>query len=267
MHTKIYYLYSHFRPDKQEIFYFGIGTKRDKKGNNCTIYDRAFSKNGRNNYWQNIVNLNPDYIINIIEESSDRKYIEFKEIELIRNFGRVDIGTGRLSNLCSGGEGTSDISESNRLLVSKRIKNWIKENSTERTAKIREKQGVPVIILDLNNNILKQVNSLGEATEFTNVPKQQINNVLAHNTKSAKNYVFVRTRDFDFSENYSITRNNGKHLQKCIEMLSLDNVLINTFNSTREAFKFLNKKQGTAISNALSKKSRKAYGYKWRYKE
>ena len=46
-----YYLYRHIRLDKNEVFYVGIGTKR-----NNNDYSRAYSKLLRNKWWNNIIN-------------------------------------------------------------------------------------------------------------------------------------------------------------------------------------------------------------------
>lgn len=101
---KKYYLYTHFRPDTQEIFYIGIGTK-NKQDLKYNSYTRAFNKIRRNNYWKNIVKLNPNYKVEIILESDDYEYIKEEEIRLIFIYGRKDLQKGNLCNMTNGGEG------------------------------------------------------------------------------------------------------------------------------------------------------------------
>lgn len=101
-----YYLYRHIRKDKNEPFYIGVGTK--KKGNGqVEIYIRSHTRYGRNRLWKSIVNKT-DYDIEVIMESDDRDFLLRKESEFIVMYGRIDIGTGTLSNFTDGGEGGSN---------------------------------------------------------------------------------------------------------------------------------------------------------------
>lgn len=97
-----YYLYRHIRPDKNEPFYIGIGTKVSI-GN---VYSRAYTKCKRTKIWNDIVNKNNgQYEIEIILESNDYVFIQNKEKEFIALYGRKDLGAGILANLTDGGEG------------------------------------------------------------------------------------------------------------------------------------------------------------------
>lgn len=95
-----HYLYRHIRLDKNEPFYIGIGTKTLR----CQ-YERANSKASRSSIWKNIVKKT-EYEIEILLESDDYEFIKQKEIEFIKMYGRIDKGTGTLSNLTNGGDGT-----------------------------------------------------------------------------------------------------------------------------------------------------------------
>ena len=97
-----YYLYRHIRLDKNEPFYIGIGSKKERLNNFHKIsseYERAYTKNKRNIYWKNIV-AKTDYIVEILLESDDYDFIKQKEVEFISNYNYT------LSNLTKGGEGT-----------------------------------------------------------------------------------------------------------------------------------------------------------------
>ena len=86
-------VYEHVRNDTNEVFYVGIGEKKD----------RAYVKCGRNPYWENVVNK-VGYTINIIHNDID--YEDAIEIEksLIAKYGRRDLGLGNLVNMTDGGE-------------------------------------------------------------------------------------------------------------------------------------------------------------------
>jgi hypothetical protein len=89
------YVYKHLRKDTNEVFYIGIGIKKN----------RATSKFGRNSIWKKIVDKT-DYIVEIIENDLTWKEACEKEKELIKFYGRIDLNTGTLSNMTDGGDGT-----------------------------------------------------------------------------------------------------------------------------------------------------------------
>jgi len=97
-----YYLYRHIRLDKNEPFYIGIGSRSEKEIENGK-YIRGCSSRTRNRYWINIVSKT-DYSTDILIESNDRHFIELKEKEFIAFYGRMDLKTGPLCNLTSGGD-------------------------------------------------------------------------------------------------------------------------------------------------------------------
>lgn len=88
-----YYLYRHIRHDTNEVFYIGIG------------YDpyRVKSKHARNIFWKYVVSKTT-YDYDVLLRSNSKDFIEQKEVEFIRLYGRRDLGTGTLVNLTDGGE-------------------------------------------------------------------------------------------------------------------------------------------------------------------
>lgn len=96
MNDKKYYVYSHTRLDKDEVFYIGISS----------IRYRSKSKHNRNKYWNNITNKT-EYKIDIIYENLSKKEACKLEKELILKYGRKDLNEGVLCNMTEGGDGTS----------------------------------------------------------------------------------------------------------------------------------------------------------------
>lgn len=92
----IWYVYIHVRLDTNEVFYVGIGKKKN--------YRRVNSKWNRNNFWRRVVSKT-DFESYIILDNLNSENAELKEIELIQFYGRRDKGLGTLVNLTDGGFG------------------------------------------------------------------------------------------------------------------------------------------------------------------
>lgn len=90
-----YYIYAHYRNDSGEVFYVGKG-----EGN------RHNSKQGRNQYWRNIVEKH-GYSIEILGYFETEEAAFLAERELIAKIGRKDLDKGPLANMSDGGEGAS----------------------------------------------------------------------------------------------------------------------------------------------------------------
>jgi len=85
-----YYIYFHINKTTGKVFYVGKGKDR-----------RAWRKEGRSYYWNNIVNKY-EYEIYIIHENlSEKRALDWEKL-YISMFGREN-----LCNLTNGGEGTS----------------------------------------------------------------------------------------------------------------------------------------------------------------
>jgi hypothetical protein len=131
-------VYQHRRLDTNEIFYIGIGKKKN----------RPYSKTKRNNYWNAIVNKY-GYSVEIIH--TDITWEQSCEIEkmLILKYGRKDIGTGVLSNMTDGGDGGINPNDIIRKMYSdKMIGNNYRKGSThtkETIEKIKNKRKLQII--------------------------------------------------------------------------------------------------------------------------
>ena len=116
-----YYVYRHIRLDKDQVFYVGIGKKSQKKNakSHKTIYDRAYSLSGRSNFWKGCAK--GGIKIEIIFETNDPIFLETKEKEFIKLYGRRNLGLGTLVNLTDGGRGLPGLRHS--LPTCNKIKN------------------------------------------------------------------------------------------------------------------------------------------------
>lgn len=92
-----WYLYRHLKPNG-EVFYIGIGKTRNFK--------RAYEKGNHNNYWYNTINKY-GYLVEVLKRKLTLDEACELEKILISWYGRMDLGTGKLVNLTSGGQGTN----------------------------------------------------------------------------------------------------------------------------------------------------------------
>ena len=95
----MYIVYQHRRLDNNIIFYIGIG--KDK--------NRAHNKSSRSKPWKDMIK-NHMYIVEIIHEGITKQEAILIEIDLIKKYGRRDLGTGELVNMTDGGEQHSGFS-------------------------------------------------------------------------------------------------------------------------------------------------------------
>jgi hypothetical protein len=101
-----HYIYRHIRLDTNTPFYIGLGTKQNKDRicAHRTEFSRAYSKASRYPAWKSIVER-VGYRVEILLQSNDYEFINEKEIEFIKIYGKICNGTGSLVNLTDGGGG------------------------------------------------------------------------------------------------------------------------------------------------------------------
>ena len=186
-------VYQHRRLDTNKIFYIGIGkTKR-----------RAYSKSKRNNYWFSII-LKTEYSIEILYDNIDWDTACEKEIELIKKYGRKDIGTGILCNMTDGGEGGVNPNQTTRnMFRDKMIGNTYRRGSTH-TEETRKK---------IKQNRQYQI--------FTDEHKKNISNglmgrIVSSDTRKKigeKNSISLKGRKLpkEVCEKMSLSRTGNKH--------------------------------------------------------
>jgi hypothetical protein len=108
------YVYRHIRLDKNEPFYIGIGSDANGK------FSRAHHTK-RNTIHQKITNKTDFKIEIVLDDLSWEEACE-KEKELIKLYGRIDLGTGILANMTIGGDGIIDLSEESRKIMSEKAR-------------------------------------------------------------------------------------------------------------------------------------------------
>lgn len=179
-----YYLYRHIRLDNNEVFYIGIGKKRKHYTNYRTEYCRAFSIK-RSNFWKKIINKT-DYKIEIVLESTDRKFIENKEVEFIKLYGRRNLKQGTLVNLTDGGEGVVNH------IPSKLAREKSRERiiSMNKSRKYFKKPYQAQMVLNLETGII--YDSMREAYNTTSkYTESHFHLMLANKTKNKTNFIKI----------------------------------------------------------------------------
>lgn len=216
-----YYLYRHIRLDNNQIFYIGYGRKIKNYRCHKKEYERAFSKQGRNNFWWNIVNK-AGYKVEIILETDSFEEIEEKEVEFIKLYGRRNLGKGSLVNLTDGGGGCKNISGAT--LAKKKAKkvdmnhinkmtelrilsgvtdaqreaareNMIKLNKSEshrkkNSLKMSERLKKPINQYDLEGNFIQQWDSLKSACKTLNIHSPNISANLKGITSNSGGFIW-----------------------------------------------------------------------------
>jgi hypothetical protein len=150
---KKYYLYVHYRIDKQEPFYIGIGTKTRKNE-----YNRAMDYNKRSQFWKRVANKSR-YNVMIISESDSKEEIIKQEINYIKLLGKKKDKLGTLVNITDGGEGmtghkiiwTEESKNKIRIANSKRV---ISEETREKLRIALKARGI--INKKLHNGNIKE---------------------------------------------------------------------------------------------------------------
>lgn len=103
-------VYQHRRLDTNEIFYVGIGNKKTRAFVGTSVSKTKRKTKWRNPHWNNIA-IKTDIVVELVYEDISYELALNKEKELILKYGRIDLGTGTLTNLTDGGEGTVGFSD------------------------------------------------------------------------------------------------------------------------------------------------------------
>jgi len=120
-------VYKHIRSDTNEVFYIGIGKKKN----------RMTSHSNRNNHWHNIVKKY-GFIAEIIEDDLSWECACEREKYWIKYYGRKDLNEGNLVNLTDGGEG----------IVGNIVSHTVRQKMSENNGKYWKYNPVPIETLN-----------------------------------------------------------------------------------------------------------------------
>lgn len=132
-------VYQHRRLDTNEIFYVGIGKSIRRAYIGSTVRKLMRKTRWRNNHWNHIV-LNTEYEIEILHNGIDYEEAKRIEVDLIKQYGRRDLGLGSLVNMTDGGDGTPNVSEE--------VKKKITRLGMKHTEESKRKIGIASSILN-----------------------------------------------------------------------------------------------------------------------
>ena len=181
------YVYSHIRLDTNEVFYIGIG-KNDN-------YKRASYRHHRTLHWNNIIKKCGWSVIIVFDNLTWLDACQ-KEKELIKKYGRIDLGTGCLVNFTGGGEGALGIKwskETNQKRVESRRKNGTLTRTEETKIKISKS------MIDKNNKKVIDVEtgiiykSVTEAAEKLNINRVTLTDYLSGKIKNKRQLCYLTT--------------------------------------------------------------------------
>lgn len=122
-----YYIYAHYAKDSGTPFYIGVGTKL-----------RAYDCKKRSVIWKRYMKKH-GLVIKILQENLNKETAMSTEKQLIKEYGRINNGTGVLVNLTDGGEGTYGIirsEETRKKLSEAQKKNTHSEETKDKLRKI-----------------------------------------------------------------------------------------------------------------------------------
>lgn len=260
--------------DKNEPFYIGISSEEGYK------YTRAYTKKARNNLWYKIVNKT-SYQVDILIDNISIEEAYSKETEFINMYGRIDLGTGTLTNMTDGGESLVNLSTETRLMMGNNIS-------------LRQQK--PILQYSLSGEFIKEWESAKKASEVLKIPASHITKVCKKKAYMAYgfiwmykigDYILQKITEIDHRKSRIITdyssyrdpeinarRVASRDLVAMAEKIKIpiyqynkSGDLIREWSSATDAGNFLGIKHISSISSCCTGNRNSAFGFVWRYKD
>lgn len=258
-----YYLYRHIRPDKNEPFYIGIGTKNQDKfvKGPKSEYQRAYNKCSRSKIWWDIVNKNDGkYEVEILMECDDYKFVENKEIEFVKLYGRINLHTGILSNLTDGGDGKVSCVHSQDTKDKMSASHFCRGKFGGDNIK-----SIKIYQYDLDGIFIKEHIGIGYTARLFGGKSGSITSCLRKKALSAFGYQWF----YDYRGEKTLPLKRKFNLKVGVKMIDINTgIMLKEFKTTIEAAKHVNGNSSGIWSSCNKYRGVEFYlGYKWEYKK
>jgi hypothetical protein len=169
--TRSFYVYIHRKATDGTVFYVGKGSGK-----------RAWSKQ-RNKYWTNVAGKH-GYTVEILQNGMQEWWALEVEIDLIAKYGRKN-----LCNLTDGGDGTVNLSEESKKILS------LKRLGTKRSNETKKRLSESVKQSYLENPSLKIQRSEQMKREKTHEHQRKISEKLMKKVTCSNGMIFPSLKD------------------------------------------------------------------------
>ena len=220
------YVYIHKKGETNEVFYIGIGVKENFK--------RASEIRRRNVLWLNVVKK---YGFSVDVIASELTWEQACEIErdVIRHFGRRDLGTGSLVNMTDGGDGTINV------IIKQSTKDKLREKNTNRVVHWGAK-----------------ISAAKKGVRFNDEHKKKLSNAKIGNRPSQK----AIDKLVAWSKMPRSLESKSKHAKRVLQY-SLDGLLVKEYYGIKEAARQMGCSTAS-ITQVFRGKAKTAKGFIWK---
>lgn len=262
-----------------------------KTGRNIDVRWREHcskASQGINTYLYNAIRKygEDNFIIEEIDKTENSNEINLLEQKWITFYDSSNKNKGY--NLTKGGDGNlqydwdeiyflwdkglsiKEISEKlkcNRTTVGEALKFHSSYSLSESLARSNW-QKISILQYDKNKKFIKKYSTITEAAKENNCSPHTLFNCIKNQTYSALGFYWVKDEQQIFNDIKLVSKKN----KVSIIQYSLNDKILNTFQSAAEAARFLNpqgniKSISSCIIQVCRGKRKTAYGYKWKYLE
>ena len=150
---------------------------------------------------------------------------------------------------------------------------WIYEDEEKSIKELLEQIPIscnhPVLQFSLNGELLREYSSFKEASRITNIDATLIGRAAKNNSMTAGGYIWLeKNSTITILQKLLLVNNQNQSKKKQIGQYTLNNELIQTFNSITDAAKAIGKEScRSAIGKVCQGKQKTSCGYIWKYIE